>query len=594
MMKLILLLLFILFTYQDVTQKQLKDISNCICVAFKNENIEINNNLREKCVLATDDDGKLIPSVYNNFPHQYKTAFAAVDSLLPYDCLNITFREQTAKYEKQRRTIYQSTISQQTPLLIQEVYSTREVSVTLKTINVFIRNTNNIRFKLSIGTGLHNYYGIESNPYSWFLKGTNWFSVQINNDDLTANLSPGVNTLSFYKLLNQNTIKFNNVVIRRPYVGIMTIGVAGMGALQFGANGYMSQAGPGMDNVKEYTLVVPSGDVLTVNENKNKKLFRALKGTNGGNFGFIAEYKVKVYPDPGMTFYGYLWVGTPELYADVINVFQNISLNYTRPDFVNIVLAYKSFTIAPGFSTFAPLFTAICNNTKEICDPIINEMISKFPTPIPALLPPYTEYYPIWEGILSGCLPSSVTQLPNGKYVCTDPYAPEYPKNQLFFETPAWFYKGRLSYQQILNITKLFATLPSDSITQFSIFSSSKVVRSVPNTKTAFGFREFDFVIQITTGTPDPAEYENNKRFTKQIYDYLKPTIQKEGFNNGLPFIFNGATFNMSYYTGGPYTKRDYTTSYNGLVNLERLIKLKTEVDPLDLFSTPYSIPVDD
>ncbi|KAM6509581.1 hypothetical protein FALCPG4_017233 [Fusarium falciforme] len=66
-----------------------------------------------------------------------------------------------------------------------------------------------------------------------------------------------------------------------------------------GGHGFMTGLyGQGADNILEAELVIPSGEVLTVNECQNQDLFWAIRGGGGGTFGVITKMTVKAYPAP--------------------------------------------------------------------------------------------------------------------------------------------------------------------------------------------------------------------------------------------------------------------------------------------------------
>ncbi|EMD34615.1 hypothetical protein CERSUDRAFT_116778 [Gelatoporia subvermispora B] len=72
------------------------------------------------------------------------------------------------------------------------------------------------------------------------------------------------------------------------------VGVAGW-LLGAGYSLKSNQYGLGIDNIVEYEIVVPDGRILTVTENKEKKLFQALRG-GGNNFGIVTSFVLKTVP----------------------------------------------------------------------------------------------------------------------------------------------------------------------------------------------------------------------------------------------------------------------------------------------------------
>jgi len=201
--------IIVLLAFQMTLQQQsllVKQVTNCICVAFKNHHtININNELQEKCVQATKNDGTLDQNVYNNFEQPYRAAFTSVAPLLPYNCLNMTFPEQ-ATYTEERQQIYIRPVDTQYPLVVHQYFSTKEVSLTLKMINQFSQGNGRI-FKVSTGSGLHDYYGSSSKTDTYYLKGLNWIESKIDNEKLTIDVSPGYNALTLYNTLYNNQVE---------------------------------------------------------------------------------------------------------------------------------------------------------------------------------------------------------------------------------------------------------------------------------------------------------------------------------------------------------------------------------------------------
>ncbi|KIJ68461.1 hypothetical protein HYDPIDRAFT_106660 [Hydnomerulius pinastri MD-312] len=79
-----------------------------------------------------------------------------------------------------------------------------------------------------------------------------------------------------------------------------SVGAAG-GWLMGGGHSALSPFhGLGVDNVLEMTVVIASGELLTVNEYQHTDLFWALRGGGGGTFGIVTSVTYRTYPNFGL------------------------------------------------------------------------------------------------------------------------------------------------------------------------------------------------------------------------------------------------------------------------------------------------------
>ncbi|KAK4206717.1 FAD-binding domain-containing protein [Rhypophila decipiens] len=74
------------------------------------------------------------------------------------------------------------------------------------------------------------------------------------------------------------------------------------GYLTGGGHGLLSpRYGMAADQVLEFEVVTPTGDIVTANECQNQDLFWALRGGGGGTFGVITKVATKTFPSPNIT-----------------------------------------------------------------------------------------------------------------------------------------------------------------------------------------------------------------------------------------------------------------------------------------------------
>ncbi|KAH6915196.1 FAD binding domain-containing protein [Coprinopsis sp. MPI-PUGE-AT-0042] len=96
-----------------------------------------------------------------------------------------------------------------------------------------------------------------------------------------------------------------------------TVNHTGVGGLTLGGGyGWLSgRHGLAADNLREATIVVADGRVLTVNENSYSDLYWGIRG-GGGNFGVVTEFVFELYPQAKTVFAGVL-VLDPDALASV-------------------------------------------------------------------------------------------------------------------------------------------------------------------------------------------------------------------------------------------------------------------------------------
>ena len=104
---------------------------------------------------------------------------------------------------------------------------------------------------------------------------------------------------------------------RCPLVGMSGFLLGG------GFGPFSRSVGMGMDQLVEVTVVTAEGDTITVREtddpeSKNGKLFWALRGCGGGNFGIVTQLKIRVEKlrDPWVVAGRLIWIVTEETLKD--------------------------------------------------------------------------------------------------------------------------------------------------------------------------------------------------------------------------------------------------------------------------------------
>ncbi|CAE6473405.1 unnamed protein product [Rhizoctonia solani] len=175
------------------------------------------------------------------------------------------------------------------------------------TIN-FSRERN---IKLTVKNGGHSYAGYSLN-YGGILISMNKFGpsgikVDLESTPKTVTIPAGCRWRDVYKYFEDNG--YNEVVLGGRCA---SVGVSGY-TLGGGISPYSRRFGLGIDSVLQMKLVTASGKFITVNREdtdpKMKKLFWALMGGGGGNFGVLTEFTTRIHDlanDDGTVIYGML------------------------------------------------------------------------------------------------------------------------------------------------------------------------------------------------------------------------------------------------------------------------------------------------
>ncbi|KAF8831631.1 hypothetical protein HHX47_DHR1000464 [Lentinula edodes] len=134
-------------------------------------------------------------------------------------------------------------------------------------------------FKFSVETGVDlvvKNTGIAYEP-AWIPTGCEDIAPRT-----AVRLEPGITFNDLYAFGEANNITL-------PGGSTPSVSATGGYVLGGGHGGLSNTAGLGADRALEFTVVVPTGDVLIANACQNQDLFFALRGGGGGTFGVVME-----------------------------------------------------------------------------------------------------------------------------------------------------------------------------------------------------------------------------------------------------------------------------------------------------------------
>ncbi|KAF8464468.1 hypothetical protein BDZ91DRAFT_697832 [Kalaharituber pfeilii] len=155
---------------------------------------------------------------------------------------------------------------------------------------------------ITVKNGGHSFAGFSNSDDGILLDISEMRKVEIKiekteTDEGTLTLEGGALWNDAYKLL------INRRVDRDQYIVIggrcSAVGVSGF-TLGGGLSPFTRSYGMAIDQLKEVTIVTAEGDLVTLKDSEledecKKKLFWALRGSGGGNFGILVRMKVKVH-----------------------------------------------------------------------------------------------------------------------------------------------------------------------------------------------------------------------------------------------------------------------------------------------------------
>ncbi|KAN0067932.1 hypothetical protein V8E54_013860 [Elaphomyces granulatus] len=159
-----------------------------------------------------------------------------------------------------------------------------------------IRIARQRKIPITIKNGGHSYSGASTTNIGILMELGLMNEVNLDQESQTVTVKGGAVWFHVYKKLVSK--RLDGWVVnggRCPTVGVSGFVLAG------GLSPFTRSFGMGCDTVKEFTIVIATGDEVTVSErddpNSDKgKLFWALRGAGNGNFGVVVEMKLALKP----------------------------------------------------------------------------------------------------------------------------------------------------------------------------------------------------------------------------------------------------------------------------------------------------------
>lgn len=202
----------------------------------------------------------------------------------------------------------------------------------INAINYSRKNNINIRIR----NGGHNYESFSVANDSMVIDVSNLVDFNIDEENNTVTIGAGLRLGDLYKKL----AKYNYAFVGGS---CLTVGVTGL--TLGGGVGYLQRAyGLSCDNLLEIELVDCFGKVVISNLENNNRLFSALRGAGGNNFGVVTILKFKIYPIDFVISISVKW--PKENRYEVINKFQQIAENLDNRITIKLVITANDITLS--------------------------------------------------------------------------------------------------------------------------------------------------------------------------------------------------------------------------------------------------------
>lgn len=326
-----------------------------------------------------------------------------------------------------------------------------------------------------------------------------------------------------------------------------SVGIAGL-VLGGGIGFNMRRHGLTCDQLLETQLVTAEGELLTCNETENADLFWACRGAGGGNFGIHTSFTFRTFPVDRVTFFSLAWTSKLE---EVLAALDTVLAR--APDTLGVHLGVGAVDSSTGGTgQTLSLLGQFFGPPSELMELLAPVYAVSAPDPRQAQI----QEMPYW----SAQAQFSVEGKP------------------AYYHQRCRFAGGPLGAQALATILEWSRRWPGTSgAASFTMLLTGGAVNRVAPEATAFVHRRSNLLcyIRFTWGAGDAPELVQRNR------DWLS------GFDDAMRPFLSGA----SYQNFIDPTLPDWARAYHG-DNLERLVRLKSQVDPHNTFCFPQSIPV--
>lgn len=357
--------------------------------------------------------------------------------------------------------------------------------------------------------------------------------IYVDPSTRTARVQPGVN----WAQLNRET-QLHGLAVTGGVIS--TTGIAGL-TLGGGIGWLMPKYGMATDNLLSARIVTADGRMLTASEQENADLFWGLRGA-GANFGVVSSFEYRLH-EVGPTVIGGLVAHPFDAAADFLRFYRDFTAKAPEE-----LMTFAGVGHAPdGSGTKLALVVACHIGAPEQAEKDLRPL-REFGSPVMVELGPLP--YTVINSLLDG----------------------GYPTGSLNY-WKSGFLSG-LSDEAIDELLERFAVCPSPMSAALLEHFHGAVTR-VPVDATAVPHREPGYNFVITSVWTEPAATDENVAWTKETFAALEPFLAGRRY--------------LNYYSEDDVGDDPVRAAYGP--NYERLVALKKEYDPENLFHLNANVP---
>ncbi|GFP84201.1 reticuline oxidase-like protein [Phtheirospermum japonicum] len=450
-------------------------------------------------------------------------------------------------------------------------------------VSAAVKCAKQLKIQLKIRSGGHDYEGlsyVSNDPNNFVVLDTfNFRSINVSVEDQSAWVQSGAFLGELYYRISEksNLLGF-------PAGVCPTVGIGGhiSGA---GYGNMIRKYGLTVDHVVDAKIVDANGRVLD-RRSMGEDLFWAIRGGGGASFGVILAYKIKLVPVPPKVTVFNVKILVDQNAIGAVYKYQQIVDKMDNDLFIRVLL--QPITVNKTRSvraTFIGLFLGEPDRLLSITDAQFPELGLKKPD---CLEKRWIDSVLYWANFDNTTSPSVLLNRTPDSQNRT-------PDSVNFLKRKSDYVKSPISKS---GLESLFNKMVEIGKVGLVFNSYGGVMNEIPESATPFPHRAGNlFKIQYSVNWKEEGE-EADKNYVQQIrdlYDFMTPFVSKNPRESYLNYrdldigVVNNSIhgYDQDGYDQGKVYGLKYFKN-----NFYRLVKIKTKVDPDNVFRNEQSIPV--